>query len=770
MGVVDWLIVIVPIIFIIFLGVWSKKQVRSVADFLSAGRVAGRYMLTSGEVANALAIIGIISYVEIHYKTGFALVFWNYATLPLTIVIGLYGFCVYRFRETKAMSLGQFLEMRYNRPFRIFASCLRSISEMLANMIMPAIATRFFIYFLDLPHHFTLFGLNISTFTFIIILCLAIAIFLICCGGTLSLMITDAFQGMLLFPLMIVFVIFILTKFSWSNEIVPVMSDRIAGESFLNSFDIANFRDFNIVMAVFAIVNSIIHRASWIGAGYTTAAKTPHEQKMAGILGTWRGALNGLFYMLVAMGIIVTMNHINFADTGKQIRNELSGHIAEELVAPEQRADFKKRIESLPQNTHVIGKDAPLSQKNNPDTPLLETAHKALKDYNGEAAGNAKFQEFRTLYHQLMIANSMRVILPPVLTGLFCLLLVMAMVSTDDTRIFSASLTFTQDVILPFMKKTPTAAQHMMMLRLTSIGVGIFFFIGSFFMAQLDYIQLFVTIMTMMWLGGCAPVMLFGLYSRFGNAAGAFASVVSGMLLSLGGIFLQRNWAAVIYPFLEKHGMVEPVAAFLHGVSKPMNPYVVWEMNPVKFPVNSYELAIITTFLSFAIFCIVTALTQRKPFNLERMLHRGIYSEDGKQVEKLQWTFKNILSKLLGITPEYSKGDRGIAWAMVVYALIYEFIFCFILVLVWNIFDRWDVEDWGVFFLIRSLLIPCIIALITTVWFGIGGVKDFIMLLKDLKQRKINDLDNGQVDGEVSLSDKEKFEKLETPIQEKADD
>ena len=277
MSVVDWLIVIIPVFFILYLGVWSRKYVNSVADFLSAGRVAGRYLLTSSEVANALAIIGIISYVEIHYKTGFALVFWNYATLPLTVIIGLYGFCVYRFRETRAMSLGQFLEMRYNRPFRIFASFLRSISEMLANMIMPAIAARFFIYFLDLPHRFSVFGLEISTFTLIIVICLAVAVFLICCGGTLSLMITDAFQGMLLFPLMIVFVIFILTNFSWSNEIIPVMADRVSGESFLNSFDISNFRDFNIVMTIFVVINSVVHRASWIGSGYTTAARTPHE-------------------------------------------------------------------------------------------------------------------------------------------------------------------------------------------------------------------------------------------------------------------------------------------------------------------------------------------------------------------------------------------------------------------------------------------------------------------------------------------------------------
>ena len=54
MGWIDWLIVIIPTAFVMGLGMYSKKYVHGVADFLSAGRCAGRYVLSMGDVASAL--------------------------------------------------------------------------------------------------------------------------------------------------------------------------------------------------------------------------------------------------------------------------------------------------------------------------------------------------------------------------------------------------------------------------------------------------------------------------------------------------------------------------------------------------------------------------------------------------------------------------------------------------------------------------------------------------------------------------------------------
>jgi len=56
-----------------------------------------------------------------YYKRGFTSVWWNLPNWPILFIIALTGWVNYRFRQTRALTLAQFFEMRYSRRFRIFA-------------------------------------------------------------------------------------------------------------------------------------------------------------------------------------------------------------------------------------------------------------------------------------------------------------------------------------------------------------------------------------------------------------------------------------------------------------------------------------------------------------------------------------------------------------------------------------------------------------------------------------------------------------------------
>ncbi len=656
--------------------------------------------------------------------------------------------------------MGQFLEMRYSRSFRLFCAFLRTSVELMTNAIIPAVSARFFIYLFGIPHYTDIFGWNVPTFALLIFGIIVMAMTLMLMGGTLAIMVTDTIQGLMTYPIIFVFTMYIILHFSWWDELVPVMTDRVSGESFLNPYDIQSLRDFNLFSVFVLVFSSIINRATWFGGGATSAARTAHEQKMAGILGAWRNGFNPLFFILLSVMILTVMNHINYAPQAKTIRTEMCVRVAEDIIKDKQtRNELIQNITSIPQHTHTIGVDKPLSEKENLDTPYMNTVQKSLRE---TPEGNAKFQEFRTLYNQVRLPVVIRNILPEALMSLFVLLMIMMMLSTDDSYMFSSAMTIIQDIVMPLRKTPLSPERHIRLLRWAIVFVCIFLFFASLFMTQLDYIKLYTIVVSSIWVGGAGSVMLGGLYSRFGTTAGAYASLLTGAAISGGGLLVQRNWADLVYPFLEKIGWAGGVGWFLETVSKPFNPWIVWEMNPIKFPVNSNEIFFLAMVLSIGMYCLVSYLTCRRPFNLERMLHRGKYSVDGevKTFEKL--TLKTVFKKLIGITPDCTRGDKIIIWGTFIWSFGVSFGIYFLGTIIWNTFSPWPTEGWAWRLLIISFGFGGVIALFSMIWFLIGGIIDIRRMFRDLAARiSINELDNGMVEGNVSLADKKQLEKLD---------
>ena len=746
---IDWCITIIPMAALIWMAFYSRRYARGVVDYLAAGRIAGRYVISVGDLTAGLSVITLVAGCEQNYQTGFAVGFWGAITAPVGVFIALTGYCMYRWRETRCLSMGQFLEMRYgSKFFRVFCATLRTIAEMVTNAIGPAIATNFFIYYLGLPHKIMICGVNLPCYAIIVALCLILALMFILPGGRISLLITDCVQGLLCYPVFVVIVGYIILNFSWTYDIAPVMWNRVPGQSFMNPYDVSELRDFNIFALIVSLCGSVLNRAGWIGNDTSGAAKTPHEQKMAGVLGSWRNGFSWMMILLLAIVVIVFMTSPHFVgknrfDTNStEIRQELSAKVLEEAIPNDEalRAKIIAKVKEVPSRVTQEYIDSPNSQQKNLDTPYFDTVRQELGD---TPEGRYQFQKFRSLYQQMMMPTVVAKIFPVGMLGLFCLLMVMLLISTDDSRIFNASSTLMQDVILPMFKGHLPQAKHLLYLRLMTIGVAVFFLIVSLFFAQLDYINMFTTIMCSLWLGGAGPIMVFGLYSRFGNLTGAWCAIIFGSGTSLAGLILQRTWALTVYPFLEKMGWVEGLNNFLVTVSSPFNPWIEWSMDPVKFPINSFEIYFISMVLSVGGYVIGSYLTY-KPYDLDKLLHRGKYA-DGPEPVKEKWTLRNIFSKIIGITPEYTRGDRIIAYSVFFYSVVYSVGIVFFGIVIWNAIWPWPHSWWTVKFFITTLLIPGIVGVISTIWFMIGGSIDAIHLFRDLKKRVEDPNDNGQI-------------------------
>lgn len=748
MNFIDWCIVIVPLLILAIMAIYSKKYTRSIVDYLASGRVAGRYVISVGDLTSALSVIAIVANVEQHYQTGYAVSFWFSITGPVMMILSLTGFFVYRWRQTKCLSLGQFLELRYgSKFFRIFCAALRTLAEMITNAIGPAIATNFFIYYLGLPHRVMICGINLPCYAIIVVMCLALAVLFIWPSGRISLLITDSVQGLFCYPIFVILVGYVLLYFSWFDDIVPVMTNRVEGQSFLNPYDISKLRDFNLFALMVTLTGAILNRGAWVGNDTGSSGRTPHEQKMAGVLGAWRNGLSIMMTLLIAVIVITIMNSGIFADknnklkvSNHEIRQELSARVLDEIIVDDN--ERSRVIADIAQIAPPTADDfaKPMSQQNNLDTPYFNTVRESLGD---NPNGRFYTQQFRSLYNQMMMPTLLGKILPHGILGLFCLLMIMLLISTDDSRIFNASSTITQDLILPFFKKHLSFKAHLWLLRGVTVAVALFFVVVSLLFVNMDYIIMFTTIITALWTGGAAPIMLFGLYSRFGNLTGAWCALIFGSGTSLIGLICQRNWAKTIYPFIEKMGWTESVDNILRTITSPFHPWIEWSINPEKFPINSYEIYFISMMLSIGGYIIGSYLTY-KPYNLDKLLHRGEYG-DGETVIPEKITFRNIFRKIIGITSEYTLGDKVIAWSVFIYSVIYNVLILFVGICIWNYFQPWPNEWWGVKFFITSVTIPCIIGVISTIWFTWGGCRDIKQLFIDLEKRVEDDNDNGQV-------------------------
>ncbi|MDD4180486.1 MAG: hypothetical protein PHE87_02550, partial [Victivallaceae bacterium] len=253
------------------------------------------------------------------------------------------------------------------------------------------------------------------------------------------------------------------------------------------------------------------------------------------------------------------------------------------------------------------------------------------------------------------------------------------------------------------------------------------------------------------------PVILFGLYWRRGTTVGAFAALLSGSFIAVGGIICQQSWANYIYPVLVNTGLSASVKRILWQVSSPLHPLVVWDATPDKFPINSQEIFFIAMMVAILLYVVLSLLTCREKFNMDRMLHRGIYHTEGKAIQKTPFR----INKLVGVTSQYTRGDRILAWSVFIWSFVYNCIICFVVVIIWNLFYPWPNEWWAWYFYINSIVLAGVVGIVTTIWFTIGGTKDLHLLFKRLEGRTANVLDDGRVVGHVSLADLKLVEKVE---------
>lgn len=117
---IDWIIVGLPMLVVLGIAWYTKRFLKSVADFMAGGRNAGRYLLCTARSEQGVGAVVFVALFEIISNAGFTMTWWSWISVPCGLFVAISGFVVYRYRETRALTLAQFFEIRYSRRFRLF--------------------------------------------------------------------------------------------------------------------------------------------------------------------------------------------------------------------------------------------------------------------------------------------------------------------------------------------------------------------------------------------------------------------------------------------------------------------------------------------------------------------------------------------------------------------------------------------------------------------------------------------------------------------------
>jgi len=662
MNLLDWGIV-AALVFVLFVAALrTRKYTRSVSDFLAANRCGRRYLIS---MANAMAGLGVISLVywfEVYYEAGYTAYWWGAMTEPAMIVMALSGWVVYRFRQTRALTLAQFFEMRYSRDFRVFTGIVAWLAGIINFGIFPAVGARFFIALCGLPQTYHVLGVGLSTFVTLMLGLLSISLVFTFLGGHIAVMVTDFLQGVFTNLVFAVLVAFMLCTFDWS-QISEVLLQAPEEKSLVHPFHIGEQDHFNIWYFLISVVIAVYGVLGWQGTqGYNCCAKDAHEAKMAGILNGWR------FRVLLLIALVTPL----------AVRTFL------------QHPDFSAQAAAVHESLGSIQASSP--------------------------------EEAETLQNQLRTPYALAVMLPAGLLGLMCAAMLAAFISTHDTYLHSWGSIFIQDVILPFRKKPFTQKQHLWLLRASIFGVAVFIFFFSLLFRQLQFITMFCAVTASIFVGGAGSVIIGGLYWKRGTTRGAWAAMITGMVVSLAGVLFKQVFKEIEHP-------------------------------------NGQEWAFIAIVSSVGMYVLCSLLGPRKVHDMDRLLHRGKHAVKGESYT----SFKDARTWLekLGVDREFTGWDRVVTLISVGWPILWTVLFlagtgwC---LLREDAGDEVTVGTWlGIWHWFTWFLFAASVAV--TVWFTIGGLKDILYMFRTLRTRTADPDDDGRVS---SKGEEEKEPRMDT--------
>lgn len=201
-------------------GLWVRKRVRKVDDFLVAGREMNLYLGIASLAATEFGIITCMYTAQAGYTQGFSGAFPGLCQALSMWLVGITGFCIRPLRESGVMTLPELFEKRFGRGVRWLAGVVIVMGGLLNMGVFLKIGGEFLCL---------VTGMDLKWLTLMMTSMLLLVVVYTVFGGMMSVLITDFLQFIVMSAGMLVVTMLILYQVGWGRLVETVQTHHGAG-------------------------------------------------------------------------------------------------------------------------------------------------------------------------------------------------------------------------------------------------------------------------------------------------------------------------------------------------------------------------------------------------------------------------------------------------------------------------------------------------------------------------------------------------------------
>ena len=221
LSLLDWIIIVIYLTLSLGLGLFFAKKVKSMADFVSAGRNIGLYLGVASMAGTEMGLITIMYSAQKGFSGGFAAFHIAVVAGIITFLVGLSGFIVVPLRKLKVLTIPEFYEQRFGKDVRVLGGLLLTFGGVLNMGLFLKVGALFLV---------GVAGLSPSLLPWVMTGLLILILFYTCMGGMWSVIMTDFMQFCVMSIGLLAVVAISFATIGWNNLFDVVLQQKgIAG-------------------------------------------------------------------------------------------------------------------------------------------------------------------------------------------------------------------------------------------------------------------------------------------------------------------------------------------------------------------------------------------------------------------------------------------------------------------------------------------------------------------------------------------------------------